>query len=72
MELSLSREIAPKELKLEGVEIIDIKGTHIQLKVISENMQNLLAQLSKLPIEDMAFPEATLEDTFMEFYGEGR
>jgi ABC-2 type transport system ATP-binding protein len=70
MELSLSREIAPEELKLEGVEIIDIKGTHIQLKVISENMQNLLAQLSKLPIEDMAFPEATLEDTFMEFYGE--
>ena len=71
MELSLSHEIPLEELNLEGVEVIGAKGTQIQLKVISGNIQRILAQLSKLPIEDMAFPEATLEDTFMEFYGEG-
>lgn len=69
MELFLSRELSPKELKLDGVEILSIKGRHIELKV-SGNIQKLLKQLSELPIEDMAFPDATLEDTFMEFYGE--
>lgn len=69
MELFLSRELSSKELKLDGVEILSIKGKHIELKV-SGNIQKLLKQLSELPIEDMAFPDATLEDTFMEFYGE--
>ena len=72
MELSLNREISPEELKMEGIEIIEAKGTQIQLKVTSANIQKVLAHLSKLPIEDLAFPEATLEDTFMEFYGEDR
>jgi len=72
MELSLSHEIPPEKLKLDGIEIIDISGTQIQLKVVSGNIQKILIHLSKLPIEDMSFPEATLEDTFMEFYGEGR
>jgi hypothetical protein len=57
---------------MEGIEIIEAKGKQIQLKVTSANIQKVLVHLSKLPIEDMAFPEATLEDTFMEFYGEGR
>lgn len=69
MELFLSRELSSKELKLDGVEILSIKGRHIELKV-SGNIRKLLKQLSELPIEDMAFPDATLEDTFMEFYGE--
>ncbi|MFH1662871.1 MAG: ABC transporter ATP-binding protein [Chloroflexota bacterium] len=72
MEISLSHEIPSEEFKIEGVEIIAVKGTKIQLKVISGNIKNILTQLSKLPIEDMAFPEATLEDTFMEFYGEDK
>jgi ABC-2 type transport system ATP-binding protein len=72
MELSLSREIRPEDLRLDGVEIIQARGTQIQLKVISGNIQKILTQISKLPIEDMAFPEATLEDTFMEFYGDDR
>ena len=69
MELFLSREMPPEELKLEGVEILEIKGKQMELKV-SGNIPQLLEQLCRLPIEDMAFPEATLEDTFMEFYGE--
>ena len=69
MELFMSRELSPAEITLEGVEILDIKGKQIELKV-SGNIPQLLEQLCRLPIEDMAFPEATLEDTFMEFYGE--
>ncbi len=69
MELFLSHELPPEELKLEGVEILGIKGKQIELRV-SGNIPRLLEQLCQLPIEDMVFPEASLEDTFMEFYGE--
>ncbi len=69
MELHLSRELPPEEIRLEGVEILSIKGKQIELRV-SGNIPRLLEQLCQLPIEDMAFPEASLEDTFMEFYGE--
>ena len=69
MHLILSREMAQDELKLEGVDIISIKGKQVELKVHGE-IPSLLKQLCQLPIEDMSFPEASLEDTFMEFYEE--
>ncbi len=69
MELILSRELSQEELKFEGMEILSIKGKQVELKV-SGNIPRLLKQLCQLPIEDMSFPEATLEDTFMEFYEE--
>jgi len=69
MELFLTRPLPPEEIKLEGVEILNVNDKQIELKV-SGNVPRLLEQLCQLPIEDLAFPEATLEDTFMEFYGE--
>lgn len=69
MELFLTRPLPPEEIKLEGVEILNVNDKQIELKV-SGNIPRLLEQLCQLPIEDLAFPEATLEDTFMEFYGE--
>ena len=69
MELLLSRELSSEELKLEGVEVLDIREKQVELRV-SGNIPQLLKQLCRLPIEDIAFPEATLEDTFMELYGE--
>ena len=69
MELILSRPLPKEEIKLDGVEIISVKDKQVELKV-SGNIPHLLEQLCQLPVEDMAFPEATLEDTFMEFYGE--
>lgn len=69
MELILSRPLPKEEIKLDGVEVLSIKGNHVELRV-SGNIPRLLEQLCQLPVEDMAFPEATLEDTFMEFYGE--
>jgi len=71
MELFLSRELAPGELKLEGVEVLSSEGKRIELRVYG-NVPRLLEQLCQLPLEDMAFPEATLEETFMQFYGEGQ
>jgi ABC-2 type transport system ATP-binding protein len=69
MHLVLSREMTKDELKLERAAIISIKGKHVELKVHDE-IPSLLKQLCQLPIEDMSFPEASLEDTFMEFYEE--
>jgi ABC-2 type transport system ATP-binding protein len=69
MHLVLSREMAQDELKLERVDIISVKGKQVELKVHDE-IPSLLKQLCQLPIEDMSFPEASLEDTFMEFYEE--
>ena len=69
MHLIFSREMAQDELKLKGVDIISIKGKQVELKVHGE-IPSLLKQLCQLPIEDMSFPEASLEDTFMEFYEE--
>ena len=69
MHLVLSREMTKDELKLERAAIISIKGKHVELKVHDE-IPSLLKQLCQLPLEDMSFPEASLEDTFMEFYDE--
>ncbi len=54
--------------KLKGVDIISIKGKQVELKVHGE-IPALLKQLCQLPVEDMSFPEAALEDAFMDFYG---
>ena len=69
MNLRLSHPLSKAELGLKGVEITVINGPHVELKVTG-NIPNLLKQLSLLPIEDMSFQEAALEDTFMEFYKE--
>jgi len=38
------------------------------------NVDRLIKRLAELEVEDVVFPEATLEDTFMKFYSdeEGR
>jgi ABC-2 type transport system ATP-binding protein len=69
MNLRLSHPLSEAELGLKGVEITAINGPNVELKVTG-NIPNLLKQLSLLPIEDMSFQEAALEDTFMEFYKE--
>lgn len=69
MELILSRELAEDEIKLEGVDILGVNGRRVELRVHGD-VPRLLEQLCQLPVEDMSFPEASLEDTFMEFYGE--
>lgn len=69
MELTLSHEMSPEEIKLDNVDILSVKGKQVNLRV-SGNIPQVIKQLANLPLEDLSFPEATLEDTFMEFYGE--
>jgi ABC-2 type transport system ATP-binding protein len=69
MELILSRELTEDEIKLEGVDTISVSGKRVEL-IVHGDVPKLLEQLCQLPVEDMAFPEASLEDSFMEFYGE--
>lgn len=62
-------ELPRETLSIEGADTLSVKGREVELRVHGEVLI-LLKQLSQLPIEDMSFPEASLEDTFMQFYGE--
>jgi ABC-2 type transport system ATP-binding protein len=68
IDLFLTREISADELKISDAEIIEINGKLVRLR-FSGKTPELLKQLCDLPIEDIVFPEASLEDTFMEYYG---
>jgi len=69
MELTFSHEVNPDDLGLTGVEVLRHQGRVVELAVHGD-IEALLKQLASLPIEDMVFPEATLEDTFMKFYSD--
>jgi hypothetical protein len=68
MEVYFQREVSPQELEMDGVEVLSQEGRRVELSV-SGNVEELVRRLAGLPLEDLAFPEATLEDTFMKFYG---
>jgi ABC-2 type transport system ATP-binding protein len=66
--VSFSQPVPPEALRLEGVEVRNMDGRRATLAVYG-HVPDLLRRLAELPVEDFVFPEATLEDTFMEFYG---
>lgn len=68
MEIHFTRNIDASELTMPGVEITSLTEKHAELRV-SSNLSSLLQKLAGLPVEDMSFPEANLEDSFMAFYG---
>ena len=70
LELTFSRPVAREALVMDGVEIRSLDGNRAQLAVLG-HVPDILRRLVELPIEDLEFPEATLEDTFMQYYGEG-
>ncbi|XUW99770.1 MAG: ABC transporter ATP-binding protein [Dehalogenimonas sp.] len=69
MEVYFNQPVAEEALQIQGVEIASIDSAHAELKVHS-NIKSLLSLLATLPITDITYPEATLDETFMEFYGE--
>jgi ABC-2 type transport system ATP-binding protein len=71
MEIHFSRNVDASELAMPGVEITSLAEKHAELR-ISSNISSLLQKLAGLPVEDMSFPEANLEDSFMAFYGGGK
>jgi len=68
--LTFSQPVPREVLVMEGVEIRSLDGDHAELAVLG-HVPDILRRLVELPIEDLEFPEATLEDTFMKFYDEG-
>jgi ABC-2 type transport system ATP-binding protein len=67
MELTLKQEAAPEALAMDGVEVVRTDGRRIELAVHG-HVDKLIKRLGELEVEDVVFPEATLEDTFMKFY----
>lgn len=67
MEVTFTQEVPPTALVLEGVEVLRQEGRHFNLAVHG-NIDALIKHLAQFPIEDLEFPEATLEDTFMRYY----
>ena len=69
IDIFLTEELPAEKIMLANTEILEINGKRVRLR-FSGDTPNLLKQLCELPIDDIVFPEASLEDTFMEYYGE--
>jgi hypothetical protein len=55
------------ELGLPGIEIIQRQGSRVVLRVAG-SLNPLLGVLSRHPVGDLAFPEPSLEEAFVEMY----
>ena len=67
MEVTLSRDASPEDFALEGVIVVGCDGPRAELQV-SGRVGALIGHLATLPVEDVVFPEASMEDTFTRFY----
>ena len=68
MHIIFSRDVPMEELQFDGAEVIKLRGRELELQVRGGTAA-LLKRLCSLPVEDLSFPEASLEDTFMQYYG---
>lgn len=73
MEVTFKQEVAAESLAMDEVDVVRKDGLRMELAVHG-NVDRLIKRLAELEVEDVVFPEATLEDTFMKFYSdeEGR
>jgi len=55
------------ELELPGVELVELEGTRVVLRISSE-LDPLLAVLARHSVQHLAFPEPTLEEAFVGLY----
>ena len=69
LELTLKEEVPEERLNIPGTKLLYYENQHVELEVYA-HVGELMSRLAELPLEDIVFPEATLEDTFMKFYGE--
>jgi ABC-2 type transport system ATP-binding protein len=70
LEVTFSQPVGRERLLIEGTQLRSIDGNRAELEV-SGHVREVLRRLAELPVDDLVFPEATLEETFMKFYGEG-
>ncbi|MBI4338495.1 MAG: ABC transporter ATP-binding protein [Chloroflexi bacterium] len=67
MHIHFRREVGKEDLRLPGAELLRLEGQEVEF-LMKGDIQTLLAAVARLPVEDIAFPEATLEEAFLEFY----
>jgi len=69
LELILKEGVPEEKLNIPGTKLLHYSDQRAELEIYV-HIGELIPRLAELPLEDMIFPEATLEDTFMKFYGE--
>ena len=69
LELTLREEVPEERLKIPGTKLLYYRKQHVELEVYV-HIGELMPKLAELPLEDIVFPEASLEDTFMKLYSE--
>lgn len=57
--------------KLPGTQLLKQKGKQC-IYLVEGNIRPVILSLSKLPIEDFIYPEAELEDIFLDYYQENK
>jgi ABC-2 type transport system ATP-binding protein len=70
MEITFTRATDIDSLVIPGVTVESSSERGVIL-LVTGGVGELLARLARLPVEDLVFPEASIEDTFMSFYTEG-
>jgi ABC-2 type transport system ATP-binding protein len=69
LELTLKEDVPEDRLNIPGTKLIHYEKQRVELEVYV-HVGELIPRLIELPLDDMVFPEPTLEDTFMKFYGQ--
>jgi ABC-2 type transport system ATP-binding protein len=67
MEIRFAQTINISDFQIEGIKIIEYKDNHLFLSITS-GLNELLQCISKYKVDNMVFPEPTLEDTFFTYY----
>jgi len=65
LQLLLKREV--DNLNLPSASLIEHRGLYYEF-VVKGEMQELLQALARLPVENIVFPEPSLEEAFMAYY----
>lgn len=67
MQVTFYEEVDPTPLLGEGVQLAEHGGRSVVLLVESD-VGDLISRLAKMPVEDIVFPEPTVEDIFHAIY----
>lgn len=67
MEITFVQEVDPNVFKLPGITVIEQDGKRLRL-TIKGDINPVISELAKLPLEDLVFEQAHLEDIFIEYY----
>ena len=67
MQVTFKEEVDPSPLVGMGFQVTEHRGRSVVLLVESD-VGDLISRLAKMPVEDIVFPEPTVEDIFLAIY----